>query len=53
MLFNLQQIDERPELWRELVAALDDTRTQDLPLVGSIPGRPAGVLYGWRSSIHP
>jgi hypothetical protein len=53
VLFNLQQIDEQPELWRELVAALDDARVQGLPLVGSIPGRPAGVLYGWRSSIHP
>jgi N-acyl-D-aspartate/D-glutamate deacylase len=52
VLFNLQQIDERPELWRELVAALDDARAQGVPLVGSIPGRPAGVLYGWRSSIH-
>ncbi|WP_088280418.1 amidohydrolase family protein [Ideonella sp. A 288] len=53
VLFNLQQIDESPELWKTLVARLDDARAQGLPLVGSIPGRPAGVLYSWRASAHP
>jgi len=53
VLFNLQQIDQAPELWKSLVARLDEARAQGLPLIGSIPGRPAGVLYGWRASSHP
>ncbi len=53
VLFNLQQIDQAPDLWQSLVAKLDEARAQGVPLIGSIPGRPAGVLYGWRASSHP
>jgi N-acyl-D-aspartate/D-glutamate deacylase len=53
VLFNLQQIDPAPDLWRQLVARLDQARAEGVPLIGSIPGRPAGVLYGWRASSHP
>jgi N-acyl-D-amino-acid deacylase len=53
VLFNLQQIDPAPDLWKSLVARLDEARAQGVPLIGSIPGRPAGVLYGWRASTHP
>ncbi|MBL0148432.1 MAG: amidohydrolase family protein [Ideonella sp.] len=53
VLFNLQQIDQAPDLWKSLVARLDEARAQGVPLIGSIPGRPAGVLYGWRASSHP
>ncbi len=53
VLFNLQQIDQAPDLWKSLVARLDTARAEGVPLIGSIPGRPAGVLYGWRASSHP
>ena len=53
VLFNLQQIDQAPDLWKSLVARLDAARAEGVPLIGSIPGRPAGVLYGWRASSHP
>lgn len=53
VLFNLQQIDQAPDLWLQLVARLDEARAQGVPLIGAIPGRPAGVLYGWRASSHP
>ena len=53
VLFNLQQIDQAPHLWKSLVARLDEARAQGVPLIGSIPGRPAGVLYGWRASSQP
>ena len=53
VLFNLQQIDEAPELWRSLVDRLDQARAEGVPLIGSIPGRPAGVLYSWRASAQP
>ncbi len=53
VLFNLQQIDQAPDLWKSLVARLDQARAEGVPLIGSIPGRPAGVLYGWRASSQP
>lgn len=53
VLFNLQQIDPAPDLWKSLVARLDEARAAGVPLIGAIPGRPAGVLYGWRASSHP
>ncbi len=53
VLFNLQQIDQAPDLWKSLVARLDAAQAEGVPLIGSIPGRPAGVLYGWRASSHP
>ena len=53
VLFNLQQVDQVPDLWLQLVARLDEARAQGVPLIGAIPGRPAGLLYGWRASSHP
>jgi N-acyl-D-amino-acid deacylase len=53
VLFNLQQVDQAPDLWKQLVAQLDTAQAQGVPLIGSIPGRPAGVMYGWRASSHP
>ena len=53
VLFNLQQIDQAPHLWKKLVARLDEARAAGVPLIGSIPGRPAGVLYSWRASSQP
>ncbi|MFN0186575.1 MAG: N-acyl-D-amino-acid deacylase family protein [Aquabacterium sp.] len=53
VLFNLQQVDQAPHLWQQLVSRLDEAQAQGVPLIGCIPGRPAGVLYGWRASSHP
>jgi N-acyl-D-amino-acid deacylase len=53
VLFNLQQIDQAPELWKQLLAKLDAAQAEGVPLIGCIPGRPAGVLYGWRASTQP
>ena len=53
VLFNLQQIDQAPHLWKKLVARLDEALATGVPLIGSIPGRPAGVLYSWRASSQP
>jgi N-acyl-D-aspartate/D-glutamate deacylase len=53
VLFNLQQIDQAPELWKQLLGKLDAAQAQGVPLIGCIPGRPAGVLYGWRASTQP
>ncbi len=49
--FNLLQIDDAPNLWRDMLAILDDAG--DLPLYGQVAGRPAGILMTWAGTAHP
>jgi len=53
VLFNLQQTDPAPDLWKELMAQLDDAHRQGVPLYGGISGRPLGLLFSWETSLHP
>jgi N-acyl-D-aspartate/D-glutamate deacylase len=52
--FNLQQIDEAPELYKEGLRLLDEARAEGVTqLRGQFSGRPVGVLMGWQTSVHP
>ncbi len=52
--FNLQQIDEAPELYKEGLRGLDEARAEGITnLRGQFSGRPVGVLMGWETSVHP
>jgi N-acyl-D-amino-acid deacylase len=52
--FNLQQIDENPDLYKEALRGLDEARAEGITnLRGQFSGRPVGVLMGWETSIHP
>jgi N-acyl-D-amino-acid deacylase len=52
--FNLQQIDESPQLYREGLRLLDEARAEGVTnLRGQFSGRPVGVLMGWETSVHP
>ncbi|MEZ4473777.1 MAG: amidohydrolase family protein [bacterium] len=51
--FNLQQVDQAPELWRAVLAALDEAAADGLPLFAQVPGRPIGVLMCWQGTAHP
>ena len=52
--FNLQQIDEAPELYKEGLRLLDEARAEGVHnLRGQFSGRPVGVLMGWETSVHP
>ncbi len=51
--FALVQTDDTPDLWKTLVRRLDEAREEGLPLIGSVSGRPAGILMSWQGSIHP
>lgn len=52
--FNLQQIDEAPDLYKETLRGLDEARAEGLTnLRGQFSGRPVGVLMGWETSVHP
>jgi N-acyl-D-aspartate/D-glutamate deacylase len=53
VLFNLQQTDGAPDVWKQLLGRLDAAREQKLPLFGGISGRPLGILFSWQSSLHP
>jgi N-acyl-D-amino-acid deacylase len=64
--FALVQTDQTPDTWKRLLAALDETHRQNVPLYGAVvssttlvalygavSGRPAGILMAWLGSTHP
>ena len=52
--FNLQQIDEAPELYKESLRLLDECRAEGLHnLRGQFSGRPVSVMMGWETTAHP
>ena len=52
--FNLQQIDENPDLYKKGLEGLDRARAEGITnLRGQFSGRPVGVLMGWETSVHP
>jgi N-acyl-D-aspartate/D-glutamate deacylase len=52
--FNLQQIDESPELYKEDLRLLDECRAEGLTnLRGQFSGRPVSVMMGWETTVHP
>ncbi len=51
--FALVQTDQTPDTWKRLLAALDETHRDNVPLYGAVAGRPAGILMAWLGSTHP
>jgi len=52
--FNLQQIDENPELYKESLRLLDECRAEGIfNLRGQFSGRPVSVMMGWETTAHP
>ncbi|MFT5696332.1 MAG: N-acyl-D-amino-acid deacylase, partial [Myxococcota bacterium] len=52
--FNLQQIDENPDLYKESLRLLDECRAEGLHnLRGQFSGRPVSVMMGWETTVHP
>ncbi len=51
--FALVQTDQTPDNWKRLLAALDETHADGVPLYGAVAGRPAGILMAWQGSTHP
>ncbi|MEN6542865.1 amidohydrolase family protein [Parvibaculum sp.] len=52
--FNLQQIDERPDLYKKMLGLLDKARAEGVTNIrGQHSGRPVGILMGWQTSAHP
>ena len=52
--FQVQQIDEAPDLYRKMLAHLDRARAEGVTNIrGQHSGRPVGLLMGWQTSVHP
>ncbi len=50
---NLNQPDQDPEVWREVLRLLDEAADDGLPLFAQVAGRSIGILYCLHGSIHP
>ncbi len=53
VLFNLQQTDAAPDVWKQIAGSLDRAHREGVPLLAGISGRPLGILFSWQSSLHP
>lgn len=53
VMFNLQQTDPAPDLWKDILKTLDQAREENVPLYAGICGRPVGLLFSFQSSLHP
>jgi N-acyl-D-amino-acid deacylase len=51
--FNCLQSDVWPEQWRELLRLSDEAAASGAHIVPQVAGRPACLLFGLESSVHP
>jgi N-acyl-D-amino-acid deacylase len=50
---NLNQDDRAPDLWRQVLTALDDAQRDGLPIVAQVAGRSIGLIMCLDGSVHP
>jgi N-acyl-D-aspartate/D-glutamate deacylase len=50
---NLNQPDQDPEVWRDVLALLDQADDAGLDIVAQVAGRSIGILYCLHGSVHP
>ncbi len=50
---NLNQTDKAPDLWRDVLANLDQDRVDGLPIFAQVHGRTVGLLMCLEGSYHP
>ena len=50
---NLNQPDDAPDLWREVLDLLDQARAEDIPIVAQVAGRNVGLLMCLEGSFNP
>ncbi len=53
VMFSVVQSSGNPEQWRRMLDACERDRADGGLLTPMVAQRPAGVLMGWESSIHP
>jgi N-acyl-D-aspartate/D-glutamate deacylase len=50
---NLNQPDQDPEVWRQVLRLLEQAHHEGLPIVAQVAGRSIGILYCLHGSVHP
>jgi N-acyl-D-aspartate/D-glutamate deacylase len=50
---NLNQPDDAPEVWRDVLHLLDEAHVDGLPMYAQVAGRTIGILYCLHGSVHP
>jgi N-acyl-D-amino-acid deacylase len=50
---NLNQPDDAPEVWRDVLSLLQEARQENIPMVAQVAGRTIGVLMCLEGSAHP
>ena len=50
---NLNQADEAPDIWKQVLRQLDEAHRDDLNIVAQVAGRSIGVLMCLEGSFHP
>ena len=50
---NLNQPDDAPDLWQDVLALLDDAAEEGLPIVAQVAGRVVGLLMCLEGSMNP
>ena len=51
--FNLSQIDQSPDLYREGMRLLEQAHDDGLPVLAQVAGRAIGILFCWNGTAHP
>jgi N-acyl-D-amino-acid deacylase len=53
VMFNYSQIDQSPELWKEVLGLLEEAAQENIPIYGQVAGRAIGILMNWQCTAHP
>jgi N-acyl-D-amino-acid deacylase len=53
VMFNLSQIDQQPELWREGLARLESLNAAGINIRAQVAGRAIGIVMSFRGTAHP
>ncbi|RMH79015.1 MAG: D-aminoacylase [Actinomyces sp.] len=53
VVFNLNQPDVAPDLWRTDLALCEEAARDGLRVLAQVAGRPVGILQCWEATVHP
>jgi N-acyl-D-amino-acid deacylase len=53
VIFNLNQPDYAPDLWREDIRLLEEAQADGLNVLAQVSGRPVGILESWSATVDP
>jgi len=53
VIFSLAQTDFAPDLWKDILAKLEQAVERGAPLQAQVAGRAIGIVMNWRITAHP